>query len=249
MDDDLVRRLVLTGVDRTRASALVALMSLGSAGPAEVARAAQIPRSTAYGVLDALVRDGLATATRSGRCRRFSANGPQALLELPRRQEQRLRELMPDLLQLAAATVDRPRISIHEGAEGIRRVNEELLTTREGEYRYIAGATDIVASLGEAYLRDWVRRRVALKIRCRSIRVRSRELDLPVLGHGTRWLREVRYIDRLPTGGLAQIYVFDRRVGVISTRAEGWGMLIDSPETAAVFDLMWRTLWERATPA
>lgn len=247
--NDLAKRLARSGLGEAQAGALVALLALGSASPAEVARQARMPRTSAYGALAALARQGLATASFRGRRRRYVPAQPQTLLELPKRQEAELRELIPDLAAIAVRGGSRPRIAVHEGREGIIQVNEDLLRTRSREYRYLAGGSDIVEALGETYLRDYVRRRVARGIRVRAIRVRGREVALPCLGHGTRWLREVRYLDRPVAGDLVQLYVWERRVGVISTLNEGWGMTIDSAELAALVDLVWGVLWEVATPA
>jgi len=246
---DLARRLAGSGLGEAQAAALVALLALGSASPAEVARQARMPRSSTYGALAALARQGLATASLRGRRRRYLPAEPQSLLELPRRQEVLLRELIPDLAAIAVRSGHRPRLALHEGREGIIRVNEELLRTRSRQYRYIAGGADIAEALGETYLRDYVRRRVARGIRSRSIRVRSREVAVPCLGHGARWLREVRYLERPVSGAMVQLYVWDHRVAVISTMDEGWGLIIDSRELSALVDLVWGVLWEVATPA
>ena len=76
--------------------------------------------------------------------------------------------------------------------------------------------------------------------------MRSREVALPCLGAGSRWLREVRYVNRSVVGDLAQLYVWDNRVAVISTMHEGWGMIIDSAELAALVGLVWGVLWDVA---
>ncbi|MEK7413465.1 MAG: helix-turn-helix domain-containing protein [Planctomycetota bacterium] len=243
---DLAKRLAQSGLGDVQAGAFVALLQLGSGSPAEVARQARIPRTSAYAALAALSRQGLVTASFRGRRRRYAAAQPQALLELPRRHEAQLRDLMPDLLAVAVGQGSRPRIAIHEGREGIFRVNEELLLARSRHYRYFGGGADIVEALGETYLRDYVRRRVARGVRVSAIRVRSREVALPCLGAGSRWLREVRYVNRSVVGDLAQLYVWDNRVAVISTMHEGWGMIIDSAELAALVGLVWGVLWDVA---
>lgn len=249
MDHDLARRLAQAGLGRAQANAYVALVALGDAGAAEVARQARIPRTSAYAALAALAAAGLATPTVRGRRKRFIAAQPQTLLDLPRRQEALLRTLVGDLAGLARRRPVRPRIAIHEGREGIVHVNEQLLTVRSRRYRYIGSAQEMVDAMGADYLQDYVRRRVARGIHVQTIRVRGHESGLPCLGDGARWLREVRYLERPVARDLASVYLWDDRVSVISTIQEGYGIIIDSREFAAMLELVWETLWTTAVPA
>lgn len=249
MDSTLSRQLVQAGLGRTQADAYLALTALGDAGAAEVARQAGMPRTSAYAALAALASAGLVTTTMRGRRKRFVAAPPKALLELPRRQESLLRSLLGDIGGLARRNQTRPRIAVHEGKAGIIHVNELLLSARSRSYCYVGSSREMVDAMGEEYLRDYVRRRVARGIRVRAVRVRGSEAKLDCLGSGARWLREVRYLDRPVDRDLVSLYVWDDRVSITSTIQEGFGIVIDSAECAAMVRLMWETLWEVARPA
>lgn len=249
MDADLPRRLARAGLGRAQADAYVALLALGGAGAAEVARQARMPRTSAYGALAALAAAGLATVTCRGKRRSFLPARPQALLELPRRQETELRALVGELAGLAPRSRGKPRISLHEGHQGIIHVNELLLAAKGRAYRYIGSAREMGEAMGEDYLRDYVRRRVARGVRVRAIRVRGNEVPLPCLGDGERWLREVRHLRRGVASDLVSLYLWDDKVGIISTLQEGYGLVIESRELYALADLIWQVLWEVAEPA
>jgi HTH-type transcriptional regulator, sugar sensing transcriptional regulator len=245
---ELVQRLTSVGLSAKEAAVYVALTQTGTATVAEIARKAGIKRPTAYGVLEDLVTKGLAIAGAPGQRRSYSIESPRQLLDLPRKQEAALKDLMPELLALADATPSKPRIRFYEGYDGVRRVSEDLLTTRDGEYRYFGAAQDFMKAFGERYLKDYVRRRVALGIHSYAIRVRSREVPQPFLGDSERYLRTVRLLDEPVIGDVVTLYIYDQRVGVVSTLREGYGLVIESRELVAMLTMMWRALWAVAKP-
>jgi sugar-specific transcriptional regulator TrmB len=246
---DIPQRLAAAGFGANEAKVYVAVAELGSAPAAEVARRAGLKRPTVYGLLERLVAKGVVSVGVTGRGRVYAVDSPRRLLELPRRQEAALRELIPELAGLRGDGVAKPRIRLHEGREGIVRVNEDLLTTRSGEYHYLGGMRDMAEVLGKPYLEDYVRRRVAAGIRSWAIRVRSRELAWPFLAEGERWLRRVRLLDEPIAGDLVGLYVYDQRIAIVSTLREGYGLVIESAQLAATIMLVWRTLWNVARPA
>jgi DNA-binding IclR family transcriptional regulator len=248
MSEDLHKRLIAAGLGQAQAVVYVALSALGDAGAADIARQARLPRATTYGALEALAQAGLVSVTYSGRRKRFIAAPPQALLELPKRQETLLRSLIPELLGMRKQSQLRPQVAVHDGIAGIIRVNEALLQAR-GSYRYIGSAQEMVEAMGKTYLEDYVRRRIERRIQVQAIRVRGHESDLACLGDGKRWLREVRWLERPVDTGVGTIYLWDGRIGMVSTAEEPFAMIIESRELSAVMDCMFTGLWNLAQPA
>jgi sugar-specific transcriptional regulator TrmB len=246
---ELSEQLVQAGLTQRQARVYLALLRLGSAGPAEIARLAEVKRPTAYEALEELCSRSLATRAVSGTKRSYTAEAPARLLDEAADRQRRLREILPDLQSLmAAASSSKPRLEYREGADGIRQVHEDLLTSREKEYRYFGGSSEMVAAMGEAYLKDYVKRRVAKGIRSLSIRWRSHEVALPCLADGERWLRRARYLDIKPQDGLSGLFIYDQRVAITSSYREGHGMIVESPGLSALLRLLWQTMWDIAKP-
>jgi len=246
---DMTARLIEAGLSQRQAQVYVALLRLGCAGPAEIARLAEVKRPTAYEALEELCSRSLATRAASGSKRTYTAEPPTQLLKEATERQRRLKDLLPDLQALVAAERSKkPRLIFREGAEGIRQVHEDLLTSSEKEYRYFGGSSEMVAAMGETYLTDYVRRRVAKGIRSLSIRWRSHDVALPCLADGERWLRRARYLDIKPQDGLSGLFIYDQRVAITSSYREGHGMIVESEGLSALLRLLWQTLWEVAKP-
>jgi hypothetical protein len=226
----------------------LALLRSGPCAASVAARQARIRRPTVYGALGELAERGLVVKTMRGSRALYAAETPRRLLEWPRRQEAAVRALLPELLALAGSAPARPRIAIYEGVAGIIQVNEDLLTVKSGEYRYIGSTQEMFDVLGEAYLKDYVRRRVALGIRSWAIRVRGREVGQPWMGDGERWLRKVRYLHQNVAGDLVSIYLYDQKVAVVSGMSEGFAMIIDSGELSTMLGMLWKVVWAVAEP-
>ena len=149
---------------------------------------------------------------------------------------------------MAGSTPNRPRIAIYEGVAGIIHVNEDLLTVKSGEYHMVGSAQEMLDVLGEAYLKDYVQRRVAKGITSWAIRVRGREVALPFMGDGERWRRKLRYLRQSVVGDLVSIYLYDQKVAVVSGMGEGFAMIIESSELSTMLGLLWRVVWDAAEP-
>jgi hypothetical protein len=232
------------GFSENRRAVYLALLDMGETGAAAVAKRAALKRTTVYELLEGLVSDGLAHEGRHGSRRTFIAEDPQALHGLVRRQEKALGRLLPLLLSRGAGAATKPRLRYYAGIDGVRRVNEMLLENGVREYRYFGSVREMVELLGESWLRQFVRRRVALGIRSRAIRVRSREVaGLPWMREGGRYLREVRYLPRPVTGELASLYLLPDRILVSAGRKECYGMVVESRELAGILGLLWESIW------
>lgn len=242
MNGELFKTL---GFSPNRTAVYLALLEAPGATAAQVSRRASLKRTTVYELLEGLVADDLAAEGRQGGRRTFTAEDPTALKRLLTRQEKALGELLPLLLARTQGPPGKPRLRYYAGTEGVRRVNEMLLESGTKEYRYFGSVHEMVDLLGEAWLRQYVRRRVALGIRSRGIRVRGRETpDLPWMKGHPRYLREVRLLPRPVTGALASVYLLPDRVLVSAGRKECYALVIESRELAGMLGAIWDTLWQ-----
>lgn len=240
--------LVDLGLGVTAARVYLALLRTGPVAASVVAKQARVRRPTVYGALSELAGRGLVAKTMRGARAVYSAETPRRLLDWPRRQEATARALLPELLALAGSAPNRPRIAIYEGVAGIIHVNEDLLTVKSGEYHMVGSAQEMLDVLGEAYLKDYVQRRVAKGITSWAIRVRGREVALPFMGDGERWRRKLRYLRQSVVGDLVSIYLYDQKVAVVSGMGEGFAMIIESSELSTMLGLLWRVVWDVAEP-
>ncbi len=112
-------------------------LELGSSTIQEIAGKSQISRSTTYKVIESLMEKGLMSVLTKGKKKYFSAAEPEKLMalvdlkekELAKKKEE-LRPILPDLRELAELTKGRPKIKFYDGKQGIRRIQEDIIKTK-----------------------------------------------------------------------------------------------------------------------
>lgn len=129
----------LKNLDLSEKEAIVYLASLelGSSTIQEITGKSQISRSTTYEVIESLMKKGLMSALTKGKRKYFSAEGPERLMtfigikerELEKRKKE-VKAILPELKELARLSRERPKIKFYEGKQGIRRIQEDILRTK-----------------------------------------------------------------------------------------------------------------------
>ena len=135
--DDLRRELEELGLSPYEARILLALLRLGSATSAELARFSGVPRTSAYQVLEELHNKRLAERVPGGRAAVWTCPGPDLVFDrLDAAQEDRLREHRARTARLrqvlaeplpGPATVPPPHVHVVRGAAEVRSVYDRLL--------------------------------------------------------------------------------------------------------------------------
>jgi HTH-type transcriptional regulator, sugar sensing transcriptional regulator len=243
---DTRERLARLGLAGKRGDIYLALLRGGPTAATQLARATRIKRPTVYDILAELQRLELVSETTAGRRRLFVAEGPSKLEQMVQRQHEHLQSVLPELNAIYNQGPGRPRVRLYEGVEGVRQVNEDILTTRSGEYFWFGSIKEIVDVVGREYLEDWVQRRIARGIWSNSIRVRDKELPDAYLKGGQENLRRLRFLSRPVREDIAGLYIYDNKVAVTSALRECYGLIVESQELAALLMVLWRYVWDIA---
>jgi len=243
---DLGDHLARLGLAGKRGDVYLSLLRTGAASAMQIARSTGIKRPTVYDILAELTRMGLvAEGSPQGR-RLFTAESPERLREMHERQAGHIEAVLPELQALYDQGPRRPRVRYYEGVEGIKFVNEEILTTRSGAYFWFGSIKEIVDVTGREYLENWVRRRIAKGIWSNSIRVKSKEPPDPYLRGGPANLRRLRFLPKPIAEDIAGLYIYDQKVAITSALKESYGLIIESRELAALLKVLWDCVWEVA---
>jgi sugar-specific transcriptional regulator TrmB len=256
----LRRELEELGLGAYEARVLLALLRLGSASPGQLARQADVPRTSTYQVLEELAGKGLAERVPGGSPAVWTSRGPDAVLErLEALQEDRLREYrarsrhVRDRLHEALAQAPAPSLPyaqvIHDPSrvkplylEMLSSAQEEVLVFNRPPYSWDLGTPDPVIV------------RTAGLVRTRVL-YQAVQVDDP---NGEAWRQEMqayhaagveaRVVDELPM----KLAIVDRRVALLTLEDPvlpnvGFptSLLVEHPAFASVqadsFDLRWST--------
>lgn len=243
-----IGELMKIGFSRKKAVLYLGLLSRGGGVASELAAAVNLKRPTVYKLLAEMEAEQLVSQSMQGNRRVFLPENPENLMRQVRRQEQRIAGVLPNLNELFFGGHSRPRMRFYEGVEGIRYVNEQLLTTASGSYFYFGSMASSAETLGEDYLADYTRRRVARKIWSNGIYPRSRRLSRPELRSGDENFRRIRYLPQEALDEIGSLTLFDNKIAVCSGREECYGLLIESADLYNILKLVWDALWRTAEP-
>lgn len=239
---DLKQVLNELGVNRSKADVYLACLELGRAKVSVIANKAGVPRTTANEILEQLAKKGLIIKIRRGRTLIFEAESPTKLKLLLKEQEHRLDEAMPELKLLFNTAGIRPRIRFYEGVEGIKEVLKDTLTVKNKILRGILSMEDLYQIPGKKFMDEYVSKRIANGIRLQVIRSELKEV-------GETWPssqkenRELRYAPMQMIFPMT-LYLYDNKVGVIGTKKENFGIIIDSEDFYHTLKNFFEITWE-----
>lgn len=150
MDNILLKQLINFGLSEKEARVYLALLELELATVAETAKQSGINRSSAYVVLEALKKKGLAGTSNDKKVTRYIAASPETLLfsakAASKKQEDiktGIESVIPELKALHKATKRRPIVKIFEGENGAREVYLKTLTSSSKKLRTFANPINI----------------------------------------------------------------------------------------------------------
>ena len=105
--------LLKLGFSTNESKVYLAALELGTASAQDIARKAQIKRTTGYSVLSYLVNRGVAGKTKVKGKTRFVAEPPQRLLTLINEIEKGIKDALPELTAIYNRKETKPKITFY----------------------------------------------------------------------------------------------------------------------------------------
>ncbi len=239
--------LAVFGLNEKKTSIYLAALEMGPSSALALAERANIKRTTVYDLIDELKRLGLITETIRGKRARYAATDPDRLKDLVRRQSLALEVLLPQLKALYNVPGVKPGVRYFEGIAGVQAALEDTLTAQDKTLLGILSMEDLYETIGEAYMEDYVKRRIAMGYKLRVVRSKEKEV-------AKRWPsskkenRDRRYAPKGYVFGMTQ-YVYDNKVLLLSSRKENFAMVVESADYARNQRQLFEALWQVSQPA
>ena len=210
-----------------------ATLELGAAVASDIAKRASVIRSTAYVVLDSLLKRRLVTVTERRGVKMYHSAPPDELvrhLEESAKQYTvsagEVKKLLPKLKIERSGGVPRPKVRLFEGEEGMKSVYEDALSSLEAIRTYAFEKEEASAQAVPQHYYD----RLAKK----NIKIRAL---FPENAKAMELAKGGQY-DFSP-----DISVYDDKI-VFMAPEEKFGLIIESKELASAlkkaFDLSWK---------
>ena len=233
-----------TGLTEKQAKIYLACLELGQAKAPEIAKKAEIKRTTAYGILDELVSLGLINYSQKNKQKFYRPNDPDILADIMDKNQANLTQLLPGLQDLFATHHLRPKIQFFEGVTGIKQIYQDALRCQTKKIYQIVKVKAHTELLGEEFILDYIRKRVASGITTYDLHPKSGDIYTEARGRENPKLK--RYVRYLPPNIFyaAMIMIYDNKVAMASSKKESFGFIIESKEFTntlkAYFDFMWK---------
>jgi hypothetical protein len=245
-------RLLELGLSEKEARVYLAMLELGSAKPPELAKKAGVNRSTAYFVVEALRKRGLALPDPNGDATAFVAESPDRLPSLVdaavadlAAKRRRIEEAMPEFLALFNAMPGKPSVRFYEGEEGVVAVREAMdRATEYGDSLLSFTAVD-EGALQMAKIMERQRFKLSRKLKGRAVFAVKPGIAMPEMDVPGWELREIPYARRPFTG---EINILGSIAAAFTVREKPLAVLVDHPALADLFRALFDAAWHAAAP-
>jgi len=229
-------------------------LELGTQPASAIARRVKIPRNTTRFLLDRLVERGFVKKVSKANTQIYTPEQPQNLInqlerhrvdvntELDRKVEG-IKSVMAELESRFHPESTRPKVTFYEGDEGLIKVYEDTLTSKE-PLRSFANFESLHGILPD-YFQTYFKRRMEKGIAMRSIHP-----DTPLARESTRRDKEVARESRLiPADKYSftpEIQLYDGKLSITSL-TEKLGIIIESREIYEAMAVIFELAWKEAT--
>ncbi|KKP80171.1 MAG: hypothetical protein A2271_03730 [Candidatus Moranbacteria bacterium RIFOXYA12_FULL_35_19] len=224
----------------------LALLKLKKATVAQIARLAEVKRTTVYHCLDSLLGKNLVVQIILDNKKFYVAEDPEiSLNNLLEERKKIIQYSIPELKNIFGAGIYQPEIKIYRNISGMKKLFEDALTNKEKKERYYLSDFNLEELMGKEFVDDFVERRIKTGIKSQALRSFKYKPEREAGIIHAKELREVRFV---PEEIIIKPYVciYDDKVAMISTKEEKLGFIIQSHEFAeaqkAIFDMIWNSV-------
>lgn len=166
----ILETLTSIGLSENEARIYLSCLSLGPSKVVSIAKDAQVKRTTAYSILDALQLKGLVTIEYKGLKQLFAAESPEHLSRILESRHTQLKQALPELSALFNLQGVESIVKHYEGLEGVKNVYESILKRVQphDDYLVISKQEDWY-NLDSEYFQRFIERRSKLPLRIRML--------------------------------------------------------------------------------
>lgn len=235
----------ILGLTENEARVYLAALELGESTVARIARKAELKRTTASSIVDALKERGLMYASKNRGRNAYSAVSPKKFKEDFEAKQQSFDALLPELLSIANAIEHKPQIRYYEGFEGIKEAHHLTLAQKDHELLFWVSEVSLTHEHEEYWFRVYQPKRIENKIFMRAI-VPNAKAPRWSKDADEKVLRKMRVDGSEHYTPRAEIILFGKRSILITSLKEQISLVIESPflytTLKSIFESHWRSL-------
>lgn len=230
------------GLSQNEAKVYLAALELGLNSAQNIAKQANLQRTTTYSVLDYLVERGVVGKSKENNKTRYQAEAPDKLLSIIADLQQEIKKQLPELEAIYNSHESKPRILFYEGKEAVQKVYDDTL--HEHPKEILEWNTDAYFDYPKVDP-TYIAKRMALGIKAKRI-----------AGNGSRWqtkhqkydsaeLSETIIVPREKFWPEIEVNIYNNKIAFLNY-AEEMSVIIESPAIAEAMRQAYHLSWEGA---
>lgn len=232
------------GLGNEEIEVYLTMLKCGSSLASKISEETKINRSHTYQLLERLIVKGFVSYVIKENRKYFSAVNPGKIIEIIKEREQKMKNILPNLLGLVSFQKDKPIVEILEGKEGIKTILNDILKAKKEWLAF--GSSGKGTEILSFYAEHWEKERTKLKIDLRGI-LDSSESGLKRGKELTkRKYTEIRYANEEYSNPSSTWIYGDRLVLVIWSKEHSFAIRIISGEISDNFRKHFEVLWKSA---
>lgn len=245
--DEKQAKLVQTlGLSEAQVAVYLAALELGQANVQEISRKSGVKRTSIYNFIDSLKERQFLSEIKKGKRRLYSAANPASLIQIEKSRLASLEQLVPSLLAINNAESQKPKVTYHEGVDGMQEIYNQMLHDKQTIYVW-EDLDRMFSIMPEGFTTNYPIERTRLKIPVRAINRDSKFSREWTAKNNERYMRESRFVSAEEFG--TDIEIFGNKVALISLRKDSpFGVLIQDPGLARTLKIIWQEQWGSLTP-
>lgn len=243
---DQINILKQLGLNENEAKFYLAALELGPSTILKLSHKTGLQRSSIYEFMGDLIEKGVIETVISGKRKLYQGAKPEKLKQLLKKQEELLDSIIPELSAMMGKGIQRPKIMLFEGTEGIIKVYEDLLDQPPGsEALSFTSLEDILSVVPESYATSFLARRTKKNIAVKVI-LKTDKFSKEYTTDSKKKLRTIKTVSKKDFPISNEINTYQNKVSILSFGDEKIGVIIESPQIAnsmrAIFNLAWNNL-------
>jgi sugar-specific transcriptional regulator TrmB len=231
-----------SGLTEKQARIYLACLELGPSTVQKISTKANISRSTAYEVLDSLIKKGLVNTYLKKKVSHFNAIDPEEYINQSQEKIEILSQALPNFNALFQKPKEKPSVRLYEGKEGMKIVFKEIL--KESRELICFGSSDDfinkLKDLHKYFLENRLKKKIPLRLILTNSAKAKERMELGI--------KELRLVKILPEDfeyhGL--VYVWKDKIALFSLANDFIALVIESKELSRMqktfFEYIWKTL-------
>jgi sugar-specific transcriptional regulator TrmB len=242
--------LIQFGLSENEAKIYIACLELGAAYVSSIAAKAGINRTTAYDILEYLVKKGLVGYVGAKKDKQFAPERPEALIEYLNNRKQNYdkkindaKNILPELLGIYNAMPQKPKVKFYNGIEGIKTIYLDSLNTK-GKILSWLDLENMELNPGSYFIDEYPKERTRRGIKIKAI-VADCDLARKRAREDKKQNREMRIIPKNQMNIMPECYIYDNKVAFMSHK-ERFGVMIESKDIAEAQRKLYMLAWEKA---